>query len=472
MAEENDPKKEDPPRESWFLQLQRESWYLEMIISGVALFFVFQVPDALNQARSSLAYSFSGIIAILGVGLFTFLKTGSYFAIVSLILHLILRAFWIGVIGLNSVLPEGIVHERLHYSPLFKKKLQKKLTDPRHWAEKIDNVCSSIYGLTFFVLFLIIGLVLYVLTGIASMFLVEELLSQIEGLGSYWGIVLLLGYTFLYLLMGAMTFIDFITLGGLKRGRVSSKIYYVPYRIVSTVTLSFLIRPFYYLLITHISRVKGIIYACSLVLLIFFASHYIYIKNPYFPQEREFSGIMIHGEQLSEFFKAPGSYKNLISSRKPESAMIDRDIYGKDAGYLRLYIDLYGGMFQNIKRFCQEKGYEIPLERGWRRKFFVMDREGFSIPGANLPIDTFQGSWKCLNERYRVLVNDSTREVDFFFTNHPGPKDQKLVAHVPIRSLRHGRHELVVKKRYVGRNEEGERTIEESVHTKIPFWKE
>lgn len=473
MAEERDDQApQDPPQESWFLQLQRESWYLEMITSGVALFFVFQVPGAIEHARDFLAYNFSGFISMIGTGIFIFLKTGSYIAIASLILHLILRAFWIGVLGLTSVLPKGIDHERLRYSPFFKKKLEKKLTDPKNWAQKLDNVSSSIYGLTFFVFFLIIGLVIYIIIWFTLLKAVAFFTNK-GPIPTYWGWLLHKVIFFGYPAMGLLSLIDFITLGGLKKGRVLSRIYYVPYRIMSILTLSFLIRPFYYLLISHVSRLRGIVYACSLVLLIFLISNHTFITNPYFPQDRQFSGVFIHGAQGSNIYKNPASYKNLKNSRSAGSAMIDRDIVPKDVSYLRLYLDLYGGMFHEVARFCEEKGHNFPLERGWKRKFFVSGKDGnFNPEGLHLNFDDFKGSWKCLNDRYKILVNDSLRNVDLFFTEYPERGDQKLVAHVPIRNLDPGRHNITVKELNVERNEGGEEEIREDLFARIPFWKE
>jgi hypothetical protein len=97
-------------------------WQLELLISGFAIFGLFNVVDPLTHyllnARlnsNEMAVRFYQI-AILSV----------YILIFNLLLHVLLRALWIGSLGLRYVSGE-IKYDKLNYSEKFTKYLKKKV---------------------------------------------------------------------------------------------------------------------------------------------------------------------------------------------------------------------------------------------------------------------------------------------------------------------------------------------------------
>ena len=142
MTEEQE-KKSTP---KWLRRLEKESWQAELLISGLALYgtlhlpkFVYWVADTLINFLPVDYYLAGYAIAFLylfGISILT-----TFF-----IIHFILRAYWVGLIGLNSIYPEGYKVEEGFYSELFSKRMVEKLPTVRESIKEIDKACSGMFS--------------------------------------------------------------------------------------------------------------------------------------------------------------------------------------------------------------------------------------------------------------------------------------------------------------------------------------
>jgi hypothetical protein len=111
----------------WLEFLQQESWQLELVISGFAIFLVGSLGDPLNVLGNRMEVASSGftnisfLIIPLGV-----LNGAWFFLLINLILHIILRGLWISTIGLRYV-SGGIDWKELNLHPKFERFLQSKI---------------------------------------------------------------------------------------------------------------------------------------------------------------------------------------------------------------------------------------------------------------------------------------------------------------------------------------------------------
>jgi len=109
-------------------QLQMESWQLELIISGVALFAVWElrtVIGSLSEFQDVYGRSTSTtniIVAVFGIGM----SISWIVLFINLIIHIFSRGLWIGMIGLRYV-SHDIEYENLNYAPKFENFLRKKI---------------------------------------------------------------------------------------------------------------------------------------------------------------------------------------------------------------------------------------------------------------------------------------------------------------------------------------------------------
>ncbi|MFT6810745.1 MAG: hypothetical protein ACJA01_003990 [Saprospiraceae bacterium] len=106
----------------WLEQLQQESWQLELLISGLALFGIWESRGSLQK----LEYYFdvnviSEYSAYVGI-LMLVLWSGWAIFLINLLIHIIVRGLWIGAIGLRYVSGD-IDFDTFNYSDIFIKYL-------------------------------------------------------------------------------------------------------------------------------------------------------------------------------------------------------------------------------------------------------------------------------------------------------------------------------------------------------------
>ena len=132
----------------WLRKLTRESWQAELIISGAAIIGSLQLPGLLEKFQHYL---------LLGYGrdvLFYWFFANIYWAIFvyGLILlfigHFITRALWIGLLGLKSVYPKGVVRTTV-LSDDYQDKMAKEWGDLDGYIQRVDRTASSLFGLGF-----------------------------------------------------------------------------------------------------------------------------------------------------------------------------------------------------------------------------------------------------------------------------------------------------------------------------------
>lgn len=217
-------------------KLQEESWQLELLISGFAIFGLFSAYEPLEllftKAKTSGndLFVFMIIIALISCVILAF----------NLLLHVILRGLWIGALGLRYVSGD-IDYDVLNYSPKFTNYLQKKVGSFDRYIARLENICSVIFAISFVLIFYVLAFIFAVFSlGLILKYLVFN--KSIEPFGVIVGIPLVI-----FLSIGMiMVFVDFATQGWLKKKKWLSKIYFPFYWVFSFITLSFLYRPLVY----------------------------------------------------------------------------------------------------------------------------------------------------------------------------------------------------------------------------------
>ena len=218
-------------------KLQQESWQLELLISGFAIFGLIASIDPIgNKLNELIALETPYFTSPLRIAILC-----CYVLIMNLVLHVVLRGLWIGGIGLRYVSDE-IDYDDLNYGKRFTNYLRKKVGSFDDYIAKLENYCSVLFAVAFLSLFYIIALFTVFLTIalLGYFFLKSGVFSEMIGTS-------LLGiFGIIYLFLALMVFIDFITLGLLKKKEWTSFLYMPIYKVFSFITLSFLYRPLVY----------------------------------------------------------------------------------------------------------------------------------------------------------------------------------------------------------------------------------
>jgi len=153
----------DEPSEGFF----DKTWELELLISGGVVFALLQLPSLLERSFLRLEPRLIGWWKDAFVLAFAYLKGILYTLIAAFVLHLSSRAYWIGLLGLEKVHPEGIRWENLKSGPITRR-IQRELIPPvRRQIVQLDLFCSSIFAFAF--LLVIACLLSIVLIGICAL---------------------------------------------------------------------------------------------------------------------------------------------------------------------------------------------------------------------------------------------------------------------------------------------------------------
>src|SRR5690349_17536070 len=103
------------------------TWELELLISGAVLFALFQIPSLLNGLFAHLEpHATTAIMAVLLL-VQIYVKAIVYALIAAFVVHLIARAYWVGLVGLHSVFPNGVRWEEFKSGPVTLEVYKKRL---------------------------------------------------------------------------------------------------------------------------------------------------------------------------------------------------------------------------------------------------------------------------------------------------------------------------------------------------------
>lgn len=230
----------DNKRTQWLDQLQEQSWNLELIITGFVLFGLFQLRTFLKL--KAIQYSANevngfGLIFTETINWYLFFNYFCGVFILSLLTLIFVRGLWIGAIGLRYVSGD-IDFDRFRYDEKFKQYLRQKIGSFDRYIDTLENLSSSILAFAYLLFFASISLSLYIF----EIDLITDLLRQL-GVKKGSTLAEILGH--LLYLPGYVVAFDFLTLGWLKTIKlpIFRKIFFVLYRLVGAMTLSFLWRP-------------------------------------------------------------------------------------------------------------------------------------------------------------------------------------------------------------------------------------
>ena len=425
----NSPQIEKP---AWLDELQQKSWEPEILLSGIVLYGMFQAPDLLDHfyqfATLNLYDNASDI-----ENLVTILKIAFYWLTFGLILHLISRGIWVGMVGLSFTFPKGINKDKLKLSPTFEKVIDK--TPP---IEKIiinlEKICSSLFSISFMLFMMMIGSYFYFLIMLVVPILTFVWIFNVDDFTYAQGIIVAV-YALTILGIGFISLIDFITLGFLKRFRWLSKIYYPMYWLVSTLTFSRVYRPIYYTIVTNFGKWKIALFLAAFIMISFFGLDKVGQRS--IPGE-EFTRIELwsNSQNVSNF---SGYYDDQNEDFHSVQAQIQSDIISENT--VRLFVVMKLGLEDSIRKNCQYDTLRKQLDTA---SYYVKNM--------------------CVKQFYQVLLDDENLgEQEWLFHYKQKTNQRGIMTYLDISDLEKGLHQITVK---------GPDNMYRGSFAKIPFYRE
>ncbi|MBT8203963.1 MAG: hypothetical protein KJO20_01160 [Eudoraea sp.] len=430
----NNPR--DEKFKKWLDILQQESWQLELIISGFAIYGLFMIIDPIELANQEAQNQGNMFRIFLMQGL----MVSWYIITINLIAHVILRGLWIGAIGLRYVSGE-IDYENLRYSPKFTRHLNKRVGSFDNYVASLEKYCSIIFAVTFLLVFYLLGLLAITFTFTLLGLSIDK--EETPDWVRYWVII----PTIIFLALGTvLTFIDFVTQGWLKRKKWTTRFYYPVYWIFKYLTLSFLYRPMVYnFLDTKFGkRLSFVIVPLYLGLTVLAATGFS--TSNYLEKDMSSNSFTANNKNYMDMIVE----KNLFADR----AAIPSKII--NTSYLNVFI-VYGSSVEDDV-FYFNKDLEPEEDR---RGIYSAFSEGVLPWSQRGKLGDYI---KTIEDMYTLEVDSISFKPDFVIAEN-NQKQLGFETFLDISAIKDGKHSLKVLRKDHRRDSIYNRTI-----IQIPFW--
>ncbi|QCK16541.1 hypothetical protein [Mangrovivirga cuniculi] len=390
---------------AWLKRIQEASWEPEILISGIVLFGLFKIYPLIGDLNYFLEMNSSKMFSNGTVNeVFTsILKFANIILIIGFLSHILLRSVWAAFVGLSYVYKSGIKYQKLNYPDKYLR-LVEKSGDYRRQIIALEKVCSVIFAFSFLVFMWLVGLSVFFLIIASGIGIFQTIFP-----GNYDYSVL--NYTLITFFI--IVFIDFISLGGLRKIPYTNKVYYPIHLVASWLTLSFLYRNIYYGLITNHKK-----WVISLILIIFSLAAFFSV------QSLNSKGFVL-GRAIA---LVPTDEKYRLDENQYRSE-VDDGVYSKymhigdyvvEEDYLELFI-------VHTSRY----------EQNWI--FPACDYEKFK---ENPDINPDSLKMNCLEKFYGVALDGKLLEDDFVYQRRSQTGQDGLLSIVDISHLKKGKHKL------------------------------
>lgn len=152
------------------------TWEIELLISGATVFGLMQLPGPLAVLVQKGVFGNEQEIGSFLLVLGMYLQFSLLTLIATFVLHLLMRGYWVALVGLYSVYPEGIRWgDRKSYGPIYQRSDEGRMLGASAQIEAADNRATKIFGLGFGVALSLVPPSLLVGLFLALLFVVQAL---------------------------------------------------------------------------------------------------------------------------------------------------------------------------------------------------------------------------------------------------------------------------------------------------------
>jgi len=179
---------------SRFAGLHARTYEMELLISGAVVFGLLQLPPLIDHALLRLVEGLAGDLRYVVPLLLGYVVLGVWALIGAFVLHLVLRACWIGLLGLESVYPAGIRWDRAQVGPHWRRQMRARIGTLAESVDSTDDLCSLVFSFAF----LVVVMFLYSIALFALSLAVALVISNLFFAGAHlavtmWAVFLVLG---------------------------------------------------------------------------------------------------------------------------------------------------------------------------------------------------------------------------------------------------------------------------------------
>ena len=149
------------------------TWEMELLVSAGTIFGLLQLPALLDQWPSRLFNSSSEAFSMLLSAAWVYSKMTLFIVIATFGAHLCLRAYWVALVGMDSVYPGGIRWDRMRMGPIARELSSKRAKPMAEAIEAADNRATRVFGTGFGAAMLMLFPIMLALVGLLVAWMVD-----------------------------------------------------------------------------------------------------------------------------------------------------------------------------------------------------------------------------------------------------------------------------------------------------------
>ena len=361
-----------PEQQDKLRELTAQSWNLELAISGVAMFAILQLPDALDQMFDYLRFNLmshtNGFQAMLPSLAYSVVKVMCYVLFAAFLTNFVMRAFWVGLVGLLAVYPSGVHYDRIPFStPYAQKRMSNDLGPLEGYILRLDQRCNIVFAVAFLFVFFLI----FIAIGYAVLFLGYTVVRPLVPADIRETIKLAAN------VLGGLYFVVSIVLilPKVKAHPIGEKLHY---RFVSLSRLMYggLYKPLTFILNTfysHIPRLKLLLTA-MLMMMAFFILFFIEFLADFSRADTRISNAFnqrhLYTARVDSRYVNPTAYDNQRAEGEPVVvASIQADVVREP--FIRLYVAYPKALDTLLTTLAKEPKWDSTLSRPEVRRLFA-----------------------------------------------------------------------------------------------------
>lgn len=418
-------------RKAILKELTGKSWNLELIISGAAIVLTTYLPEMVERQfylfHYNLSYEWFSGMGTLPILAYAFFKTMAWMLIGMFVVHLIMRAFWVAMIGLSAAFPKGIQYDRLPNMPVSQQQYyEKKYGKLEDYVVRLDRFCNRLLAFAFLVALMgiMVGILYYAIFYITQLFNAVFSPAVQAFIGNILGILLICAVVALVLVNWALKVRPELDA---RYGKYASRLsIFFKYGF-----LPVLHRPIAYLTMTFTSNITKKRYYTTLALVMVVVMSTVFIIFMQKIGELRSAHLL----EYHRFYAAGAPEAELISDKYDNLRTFDARLplvsLASDVvtePFLKVYVVYPKMLDERIARQCSLP--EIPD----------------SLPRMVRSARRDSAQLKCLNYFFKLYVNDSLYATpEWVYHQKPGTTTLGLMAYLPTAGFNKGKNMVWVK---------------------------
>ena len=153
------------------------TWEVELLISGVAVFAMLQLPGWLDDRWFALRARLDQVWLEPFLVIYVYAKCAALILAATFVLHLLLRARWIAQVGMNSVHPDGIRWERQRLGPVQREIEQAAYGSAAASIDRADNRATTVFAIGVMLASLLLATTVFVLVVVCCVLWIAQQLG-------------------------------------------------------------------------------------------------------------------------------------------------------------------------------------------------------------------------------------------------------------------------------------------------------